>query len=153
MAHECLCGDHTQLLISLLVALEDNGHHFLSSLHKLEVLLLAKFECRDLVIQHANVLVLCLALVGTSSDLGDVGLVAKGDTPEELNQHLLVHGVLRRQDSLSLLVIEGIRILQLIRQVIKAEILNIRVVLAPVRVVVLPIGVLTFLVLLSIVLQ
>ena len=63
--------------------------------------------------------------------------MTQSDASEELNQHLLVLVVLAVQDQVGLVVVELVRVLQLVWKVVKGQVVVDGVVLGLVRIIVL----------------
>ena len=123
MTHHCLGSHHSQLFILLLLTLQENCEKLVLPLSQLESLLLSKLKSSNLVIKDTHILVHVAEVL--FDVLRYVDLMAQCNTSEELNKHVLVgcHGTL--QDDVSLVAVIFHDVLQLIRQVVKRELIII----------------------------
>ena len=118
MTHDSLGGDDAKLFVALLLPLEDDGQQLLGALDQLEVLLLGKLETRDLIVEHANVLV--AVTFELARVLQHVDLMAQRDCPEEFSQHDARGRLLRTvHDGVCLAVAELLSELDFVWQVLK----------------------------------
>ena len=128
VAHHCLCRHHSELIVALLLALQVHREQLLAPFDQLEALLFGELKARNLIVEHADVLVaVALELLVV---LHDVDLMAKGDRPKELLQPRLGRRLWALQDSLCLGVLKLLGVLNLVRQVFKRQLLVDAVVLS-----------------------